>query len=380
MTNVYEQDGVDVASGDEFSTVASQLIRSTYSNNPYIEVVDLSKGLFRGPRPFRVINLPTGYMFDAGPDGVGTKVVINDALLWHGLSAFDLLAMTCSDITRFGGLPAVFYNVLDVRQIGKPGSQSYNLFVQALNNLVIGASEMNLVVHKGETAEAGECVGSFNPNPNAPYNWAGCAIGLFYEDKIIYGDRVEPGDIVVALKEEGFRSNGISTVRKAFEMHFGEDYYGLEEAQPWLSQAAQSSELYDYFLTNMHGWYNDGLEPLVDMKLIAHITGGGMGKFLELLAITGHSAVLDNLFELPYIMETCAKWRGMNDTEVYTTWNGGQGMLVVLSADDVDEFVDSAKVYDVMAKPCGEIVPSSSVGTTLVIDSKYKGSKILLNP
>ncbi len=288
MADVYEQDGVDVASGDEFSTVASQLIRSTYGNNPYIEVVDLSKGLFRGPRPFRVVNLPAGYMFDAGPDGVGTKVVLNDALLWHGLSAFDLLAMTCSDITRFGGLPAVFYNVLDVRGIGKPGSQSYNLFVQVLKTLTACATIMNLVVHKGETAETGECVGSFNPNPNAPYNWAGVAQGLFYEDKVIYGDRVQPGDVVVALKERGFRSNGISTVRKAFEMHFGRKYYQLEEAKELLRLAARRSELYDHFLTNMHGWYNDGLEPLVDMKLVAHITGGGMGKFLELLAITGH--------------------------------------------------------------------------------------------
>lgn len=372
MAGVYEQDGVDVASGDEFSTVASQLIRSTYDNSPYIEVVDLSQGLFRGPRPFRVVNLPSGYMFDAGPDGVGTKVVLNDALLWHAFSAFDLLAMTCSDITRFGGLPSVFYNVLDVRQIGKPGSQSYYLFVQALNNLVIGANEMNLVVHKGETAETGECVGSFNPNPIAPYNWAGCALGLFYEDKVIYGDRVQPGDIVVALRENGFRSNGISTVRRAFEMKFGDRYYEVDEAKDLLALAAGPSELYDHFLANMHGWYSEGLEPQVDMKLIAHITGGGMGKFLELLAITGHSAVLGDLYPLPYIMNECAYWRGMSSEEVYSTWNGGQGMVIVLPASDAELFISSAKNYKIDAQVCGEIVSSRDGVSRLEIFSRYQ--------
>ncbi len=79
-------------------------------------------------------------------------------------------------------------------------------------------------------------------------------------------------------------------------------------------------------------------------------------------------------------METCAQWRGMSDTEVYTTWNGGQGMLVVLPADDVDEFIAGANSYKVRAQVCGEITPSGSAGTKLEIYSKYQGEKILLTP
>lgn len=383
MSDTYKEDGVDVVAGDSFSAATAKLIKTTYGNCPFIEVMDFSKGVFRGPRPFRVVNLPGDYLLDAGPDGVGTKVNINDALLLHPDSANDLIAMTCGDITRFGGLPAVFWNVLEVSQIGEVGSESYLLFVSMLEKLVQIASKMNLVVHKGETAETGDCVGSNNPSPHAPYNWSGTALGIFQEDKVIYGNRVQPGDIVVALQENGFRSNGISSVRAAFERKFeGENYYELDEARIYLRLAAQPSVLYDKFLSSMHGWtnYEDGLTPFVDMRLIAHITGGGMGKFVELLATTGLSAVLDDLFELPKIMRICASWRGMTDSEVYRTWNGGQGALVVLPPTDVDIFLEYAEVYGIKAKICGLITPSTSQGTKVKLSSKYQGFELTLKP
>jgi len=279
--------------------------------------------------------------------------------------------MTCTDITRFGGLPAVFWNVLDVRSLGKPGTDRFNLFLDMLGGLVEAANEQGLVIHKGETAELGPCVGSDNPNPKAPFNWAGVAHGIFMEDKIIYGDRVQPGDTVIALKENGFRSNGISSVRKAFERHYGPDFYNNPDAHEDLLAAAAPSVLYDRLLTTANGWHEEDLRPIVDVRLIAHITGGGIGKFVELLAQTGLSARLDDLYDLPPIMRKCADWRGMTDQDVYTTWSGGQGVLAVVASEDTNRFLAMAARFDIEAKPCGEILESPH--TTVQVDSMYRG-------
>jgi len=377
VSDSYRLDGVNVEAGDDFSSLVAKAAAVTHGNCPYLEVLDLTRGNFRGPRPFRVRGLPLDQvLFDAGPDGVGTKVLMHDALLLHRNAPRDLLAMTCGDITRFGGLPAAFWNVLDVRNLGDPGSDSFNLFADMLGGLVEAANEQGLVIHKGETAELGPCIGSDNPNPSAPFNWAGVAFGIFLQDKIIYGDRVQPGDTVIALRENGFRSNGISSVRKAFAMHYGKDYYG-PDAHADLLAAATPSVLYDRFLATTNGWYEGDLQPLVDVRLIAHITGGGIGKFVELLAPTGLSARLDDLFELPPIMRKCADWRGMTDEEVYTTWNGGQGVIAVISPDDTTRFLKMAARFGIEAKTCGEIIKSPN--TTVQVESMYRGDVLTFN-
>ncbi len=367
----YAQDGVNVVAGDTFSSIVGKKVATTYFNCPYIEVLDLSKGNFRGPRPFRVKG---DFLFDAGPDGVGTKVFIHDALMTHPFAARDLLAMTIGDITRFGGLPAVFWNVLDPHSIGEPGTPRFELFIRTIDELVAAGNEQGVVIHKGETAELGPCVGSFdNAGGNAPFNWSGVALGLFREDKIIYGDQVEAGDVVVALREEGFRSNGISSVRKAFEIQYGPDFYRNSLARNDLMLAARPSALYDKFLTTANGWYEASLQPLIDVRLIAHITGGGIGKFVELLKPSGLSAVLDDLFDLPAIMRKCADWRGMTDREVYTTWNGGQGVLAVIPPHQVDAFRRLARQFGIEARVCGRIEDSKQ--TTVTVSSKYKKYK-----
>jgi phosphoribosylformylglycinamidine cyclo-ligase len=375
MINSYSLDGVNVEADDDFSAIVAKATAATNNNCPYIDVYDLAKGNFRGPRPFKIKGLPIEkVMFDSGPDGVGTKVVLHDILTTHKNAARDLLAMTCGDITRFGGIPTVFWNILDVRSLGDYGSKNFNLFIELINGLIEAANEQGIVIHKGETAELGCCVGTDNPSPNAPFNWAGVAFGIYFQDKIIYGDRVQAGDIVIALKENGFRSNGISSVRKAFALHYGPNYSILDEAKEDLLAAAVPSVLYDRFLATANGWYEKDLRQLIDVHLIAHITGGGIGKFVELLAPTGLSARLDDLFEPPQIMRKCADWHKMTDREIYTTWNSGQGVLTVVPKNETNRFIDLANNFDITAKACGEIFGSN---TTSVEVKSYRGKNLI---
>lgn len=383
MANAYAADGVNVSEGDSFSAFAGGICRSTYGNNPYVTVNDMSRGHFRGPRTFNFKGLPAGYAIDAAPDGIGTKVVLIDAASSYRQAARDLVAMTCGDITRFGGLPAVFINVLDVKTLGKHGGSAgaYERATnQAFRNLMEGLGEVcreqNLVAFKGETAELGVCVSSENRDAMAQFNWAGTAIGVYHPDKMVTGETLAPGQCVVAFREVGFRSNGVSSVRKALSKKFGAEWYRNPKAAAAILAAAQPSVLYDRFLSWLNGWFEADFVPIVKAHLIVHVTGGAIrSKFGEdVLFPRGLSAHLDMLWEPPEIMRQCAEWRGMSDEECYETWNGGQGALVVVDECDYEILEVLAKKQGLEARLCGRITDHKNPRVT--IRSKFNGKEI----
>ena len=384
MANAYAADGVNVQEGDSFSALAGRVCRDSYGNSRFVKVHDLSRGHFRGPRSFTFQNLPEGYTMDAAPDGIGTKVVIIDAASSQRHASRDLVAMTCGDITRFGGLPLVFVNVLDVKTLGQSGPDA-PAYQQMINNrfrsLIEGLGEVckeqNLVAFKGETAELGVCVGSEDRNAAMQFNWAGTAIGVYHPDKMITGETLAAGQYVVAFKEDGFRSNGISSVRKAFQKKFGVKWYRNPKAAKAILAAAKPSVLYDHFFAWLNGWFDPDFDPIIKAHLIVHVTGGAIrSKFAEdVLFPRGLSAHLDMLWEPPEIMRQCAEWRGMSDEECYETWNGGQGALVVVDSCDYETLEVLAKRHGLQAQLCGKITDGKNPQVT--IRSQFSGRTIV---
>lgn len=377
MQKLYAQDGVNVAEGDDFSSFAAKVCKSTYGNSPFVEIKDFSHGHFRGPRGVKFVNLPADCYFDVAPDGIGTKVVIITAALSHHTAARDVLAMTCADISRWGGLPLLFSSVLDVATLGNEGDQTNLNFRKALTGLVEAADEQGIVLYKGETAELGACVGSDDPEAVTKFNWAGFAVGVYHDSRIINGDSLEPGQRVIALREHGFRSNGISSVRKALKLKFGDQWWNNPEAMGAIQAAARPSILYDKFLAFINGWLNPNFRKDFQIHSIVHVTGGGIkSKFAEdILFPRGLSADLTDLWDPPEIMRQCAEWRGMSEAECYEAWNGGQGMLIVVDEADVKPIIDIAgRVYGIEAKECGQITQWQH--TAVALKSRFGGEML----
>ncbi|MFH1182835.1 MAG: AIR synthase-related protein [Candidatus Moraniibacteriota bacterium] len=377
-TDKYAQDGVNVGEGDSFSEFAGNLCKQTYRNSPYIEVRDFSRGHFRGPRAFRLKNLPDDCWMDTAPDGDGTKVVLVDAAGDYEHASNGWVAMTGGDITRWGGIPLVFVNNFDLNSLGEYG----NPINQACRTMIAGlkqiADRQRFVMYKGETAELGECVGSENSSALVKYLWSGVAVGAYREKTIITGDQVKEGMVVIALREKGFRNNGISSVRKAIRLAFGSDCYSNPEAKETIRKAATPTVLYDLFLTTVNGWYAEDFQPIVPVHLIVHVTGGAIKSKLakDILFPRGLSAHLDNLWGPPDIMRQCAEWRGLNDQEFYEIWNGGQGVLVVVEDNDrhVADFFELAKTHGIEARVAGKITKEPS--PVVIIESKLNGETI----
>jgi len=159
-TKNYSKDGVDVEEEALFSTFAGSVCKASYENSPFVEVQDLSGGKFRGPRPFVFKDLPEGYFIEATADGIGTKGILIDAAKTHHLAAYDLIAMTASDVTRFGGIPLVFVNIFDTVSIGNAGDEVSEAYKSAIAGLGKVAAQGKIVILKGETAQMGDALGS----------------------------------------------------------------------------------------------------------------------------------------------------------------------------------------------------------------------------
>ncbi len=381
MSGTYAQDGVNVERGDDFSAFAGSICKGTWKNSQYVHVHDWGKGHFRGPKSVSFKGLPPDTQIDLAADGVGTKTIVTSEALTHLQAGYDIIAMPCADITRWGGLPLLFSNVLDVSTLGRRGSDTYRRFGELILSLRAAADSQGIVLYRGETAELGPCVSSENPDAVTLYNWAGFAVGAYHPKLMITGEKLEAGQVVMALKEYGFRGNGMSSVRGALRAAFGKGYDGKwwlnPYAKPWIRKAAAPCTLYDKFLATANGWFSQNFEPQVRVTCVSHISGGGIvGKFAEdALFPLGLSAELTDLFDPPEVMLKCAQWRGVAEEECYRVWHGGQGALVVLDEREAGKLHALGRSMGISAQLCGRILPSEGA-PKLFIKSKFSGGRL----
>lgn len=375
MTDLYKQDGVNISAGDAFSAFTGQLCRDSYGNSPFVKVADLSQGNFRGPRGWRLVDLPDECLLTSAVDGIGTKVVLIDAARSYQFAANDVVAMCAMDITRYGGLPLVFTNIFDVGTLGEIGSETYGHCQAIMMGLAALADQHGYVLLTGETAELGVCVGSENPDASVRFNWGGCMSGVYHPDKMILGDTLAPGQVVIVFQDT-FRSNGISSVRRALAACYGKKWWDNPGASDDIRACAFPSVQYDRMFNHLHGWFDPHLRSMVQLHLVVHLSGGAFkGKLGSVLQPLGLTAELDNLFEPPVIMRQCAEWRGMDSEGCYETWNGGQGALAVVDERDISMVARMAALCGVSMQVAGRIVPYQ--GYTVRLTSRFDGSRVI---
>ncbi|MDX9913556.1 MAG: hypothetical protein RBS77_03175 [Candidatus Moranbacteria bacterium] len=371
----YTEDGVNISVGDALSAIAGQVCRDSYNYSPFVKVRDLSQGIFRGPRGFTLKNLPQGYLLTGSADGMGTRPIIFAASGKLTGCPNSLVAMTAMDITRYGGLPLVLFDILDVKSLGKNiDSESFRMFKEAFLALGELAAAHSYVILDGEIAELSECVGSEDSNSPAQFNWCGVMMGVYHEEKMILGNTLKVGQKIIAFRDK-VRDNGVSSIRKALKIKFGDQWYNNPEATVSIEAACAPSALYDRMFNCANGWFNVAKsDEKINNHLIAHLSGGAFKSKLgeDLLKPQGLSAVFANLFQPAEIMQNCKDWRDMSHEESYSTWNGGQGAVSVVDDCDVDSMLRLADKYGIEAQVAGEIVPKSDK-YTVAIKSQFEG-------
>ncbi len=338
----YKKAGVDIKLGDDASKILYEAARQTWENRKGIGKIFSPNKSFSGIRVIDVSNFPKGTVLSMGFDGVGTKVEIAQRLNKHDTLAFDLLAMTCDDAVMAGGEPILVGSVLDVNTL----KGNVEAVKQLAKGYVEAAKEAGVAVINGELAELGSHVGGhgkFN------YSWSSTVIWLGKKDRLFDGSKIKAGQSIVALREEGFRSNGLSLVRKILATN--------KDKKLW-EQALTPSRIYSKSAVEMFGGYN--AKPKASVTGIAHITGGGIpGKLGRVIKHLGLGANINNPFMPSEIMEYCIKKGKVSMAEAYHTWNMGQGMLII--TETPEDVMKIAKKHGIQSKIAGEIVPKAGI-------------------
>ena len=274
----------------------------------------------------------------SGTDGVGTKLKLAFRMKKHDTVGIDLVAMSVNDILVSGAEPAFF---LDYFACGK---LDVGVAADVVKGIAEGCEQAGCALIGGETAEM---PGMYDPNE---YDLAGFAVGLVDKDKIIDGTKVAVGDVVIGLASSGLHSNGFTLVRKVIATS-GADLFEPFEGDNTLGQA---------LLEPTRIYVKPVLATLakVEVKGLAHITGGGLKENIPRVLPEGVAARIDSSrWTMPWVFRWLRKMGNIEDAEMHRTFNCGIGMVMVVSKKNVAAAIESLTAHGIEALEIGEIVP-----------------------
>ncbi len=274
----------------------------------------------------------------SGTDGVGTKQRIAQLMDRHNTVGIDCVAMCVNDIICCGAKPLFF---LDYIAIGKNIPEKVVSLVSGVSE---GCVRAGCALIGGETAEH---PGTMKPDD---YDLAGFAVGVVDRDKILDKNKMQPGDVVIALPSSGLHSNGYSLVRKVFDVENADlgQYYG-ELGCALGEELLRPTKIY--------------VRPVLaaieaaDIRGISHITGGGFYENIPRCIPDGLCAKIEKkALRIPPIFPLLSRMGGISERDMFNTFNMGTGMVLVAARDSADKALAALHSLGQEAGVIGEIV------------------------
>lgn len=329
----YKSAGVDIEAGDRFVEKITPMVRSTF--RPEV-LTDL--GGFSGLFSLRAKKYKEPVLV-SGTDGVGTKLKVAFLADRHDTVGIDLVAMCVNDVAVTGAEPLFF---LDYFATGKLFPEKT---VEVMKGIVEGCKQAGCALIGGETAE----MPSFYPE--GEYDLAGFCVGAVDKKKIIDGKRIRPKDLLIGLASSGLHSNGFSLVRKVF---FEKNGLTVQDRLPGLSRPLGEELLTP---TLIYAKVLLKLNQKIDLRGAAHITGGGITENLPRILPKKYAAqVRRGTWEIPPIFGLLQKMGEIDTEEMYTDFNMGIGMIVIIPPSDLRPALSTLKKLGQKAFVIGEIV------------------------
>ena len=252
----------------------------------------------------------------SGTDGVGTKLKLALDLRRHDTIGIDLVAMCVNDVLVVGAEPLFF---LDYYATGK---LDVDVAAAVIQGIADGCEQAGAALVGGETAEMPGLYGA------GDYDLAGFCVGVVEKSRIIDGSRVAPGDLLLGLASSGAHSNGYSLIRKI-----------LAVGGAKLDQSFAEHTLGDALLAPTRIYVKPVLRLLeqVEVRAIAHITGGGLTENLPRVLPPHTKAIIDTAsWQRPALFQWLQQQGGVAEAEMWRTFNCGVGMVIAVAAEDAE--------------------------------------------
>lgn len=273
-----------------------------------------------------------------GTDGVGTKMVVAEELGRFETVGIDLIAMNVNDLICVGAEPIALVDFILCREA------SPEVCEQIGKGLREGAEEAGIEIPGGEIAQVGDIVSGIE--------LGGSAIGLVNLDRIVTGERIEPGDALIGLASSGLHSNGYTLARK------------ILAGVPW-SDERLGRPLGDILLEPTTIYVRAVLDLLaseVDVRGLAHITGDGLNNLLRLSREVGYE--LSHPLEVPPVFGLIQDLGGVSDSEMHEVFNMGLGFVCVVPATDADDAIELLNRHHPGARLVGAVTDRAGAVVT----------------
>jgi phosphoribosylformylglycinamidine cyclo-ligase len=316
----YAGAGVDIDAADDAIERLKPHVRSTFRPEVLSDI-----GSFGS-----LVAIPKGYdepILVSGNDGAGTKTAVASAVGRYDTIGIDVVAMCVDDIVTMGAEPLFFLDQITVGSIDPA----------RIEELVIGFAEgcrqAGCALTGGEIAEHPDLMGA------ADFDLAGFAVGVVERSRIIDGQAVVPGDVIVGLASPGLRCNGYSLARRVLMADPSTDL----DVPAWAGadtslgeELLRPSVIYTGALRSM---FDD-----IDVHAAAHITGGGLpGNVVRVLG-PGTDAIIERgTWNVPRIFTEIASRGPVAPLEMEKVFNLGVGMAVVVPSDEAATAIDLAR-------------------------------------
>ncbi len=311
----YDAAGVSSAREEAALEQLGRWINQTFGFNPAKPLLPL--GYFAN-----VLQLSNDMGLAISTDGVGTKLLVAQALRKYDTVGIDCIAMNVNDVLCVGATPVSMVDYVAVAAMD-PG-----ILGEIAKGLHDGAELAGINIPGGEIAQIRELLRE-SSGQSYPFDLVGTCVGTVHPQHLIIGRNIEPGDLVVGIESNGIHSNGFTLARKALGL--GEDVesrllqYSAELGKTLGEELLAPTSIYVREVLAM-------LEADVGVKALIHVTSDGLLNLQRVASETGY--VIETPLPPPPIFSMIQKCGNVDDAEMFRVFNMGTGFCVISAPGD----------------------------------------------
>jgi phosphoribosylformylglycinamidine cyclo-ligase len=341
----YRDAGVDIDAGDRLVDAIKPFAKRTLRPEVLAGIGGFG-ALVELPKRFREPVLVSG------TDGVGTKLKLAFAMNKHDTIGIDLVAMSVNDILVQGAEPLFFLDYYVCERL------DVEVATAVIKGIAAGCELAGCALIGGETAE----------HPKAfiagEYDLAGFAVGVVEKSRAIDGTRIAAGDTLVGLASSGPHSNGFSLIRRILEASgadLARSVAGITGERTLGATLLEPTRIYVKPLLE--------LLTEVDVKGMAHITGGGLTENTHRMFPPGLCARIDSTsWTRPEIFDWLQFTGNVTSAEMHRVFNCGIGMVLVVAGDKAAAVVSRLGELGEIATLIGTVERSSTAAPHTIVD------------
>ena len=282
-----------------------------------------------------VLRIADGQGIAFGADGVGTKMVLAERMGRFETVGIDCIAMCVNDLVCVGAEPIALVDTILCRD-ADPG-----VIGQIGVGLREGAEQAGIEIPGGEIAQVGDVVSGWELSASA--------IGLVALDRIVTGEEIAAGDVLIGLPSSGLHSNGYTLARKALaDVPLDDDRLG----RPLGEVLLEPTVIYVRAMLELLG---SGL----GVHGLAHITGDGVNNLLRLSREVGYE--ITEPLEVPPVFDLIAELGEVDEAEMHEVFNMGCGMIVAVAENDAEAAIQAVAAHHPGSRRIGRVTEKPGV-------------------